>query len=59
MIDTVRLRSPEVQKNISDAFINLCKHRKCIDVSTGNIEWEFFNGTLVGSYDNRVSVKLM
>lgn len=59
MIDSVRLRSPEVPIEVAAKFLELCKCRRQVDVHTGMIDWEFFNGTLVGSYDNRISVKLV
>lgn len=59
MLDTARFRSPGLNKDQEDAFIQLCKLRRCIDVASGGLEWELFTGTLVGSYDNRISVKLI
>lgn len=59
MIDTTKLRSPEVQKEVSNALMNLCKCTRRIDINTGGLDWEFIFGTLVGSYDNRISVKLI
>ena len=48
-----------MKREVANAFMDLCKCKRCIDIGTGNVEWEIFNGTLIGSYDNRISIKLV
>ena len=58
MIDTVRLKSPYLSAEVAAIIEQQLKHRSAVVISTGEVEWELTSGELVGSYDNRIMVRL-
>jgi II/X family phage/plasmid replication protein len=55
MIDTVKLRSPELPEGVAVAIERLLVLRRAIDGPTGEVLYELVSGPLVGSYDHRIS----
>lgn len=58
-IDTVSLRSPYIDHGTADLLDKQCTLKKGIDLSSGFILYEFTNGSLDGSYDSRISFRIM
>lgn len=59
MIDTIRLRSPEMDKNIIEVIKQSCTKKSSVRIGTGEIEYEFIAGDLKNSADNRISIKVL
>ncbi len=55
MIDTVKLRSPELPEDIAAMIEGQLMIRRGIDGPTGEVLYELVSGPLVGSYDHRIS----
>lgn len=55
MLDTVKLRSPEIAEDVAAAIERLLVLRRAIDGPTGEVLYELVSGPLVGSYDHRIS----
>jgi II/X family phage/plasmid replication protein len=55
MIDTVKLRSPELLEAVAVAIERQLMIRRGIDGPTGEVLYELVSGPLVGSYDHRIS----
>lgn len=59
MIDTVGLVSPELSEDAVECIEKACTRRSSVHLGTGDIEYEFTSGSLEGSYDHRVSIKVV
>jgi II/X family phage/plasmid replication protein len=55
MIDTVKLRSPELPEDVAVAIEHQLTIRRGIAGLTGEVLYELVSGPLVGSYDHRIS----
>lgn len=58
-IDTVKLRSPHIDETLAQFFEKQSILRQGIDLSSGEILYELTTGNLDGSYDSRISFKVM
>lgn len=58
-IDTVKLRSPFIDETLAQFLESHSILRQGIDLSTGEILYELTTGNLDGSYDSRVSFRVM
>lgn len=58
MLDTIRLRSPWITAKEAALIAQSCKRRECVDIATGEVEYSLTTGSLSGSYDDRVSVRI-
>jgi II/X family phage/plasmid replication protein len=58
MIDTVKLRSPELPEDVAVAIERQLMIRRGIEGDTGEVVYELVSGPLVGSYDHRISCSL-
>ncbi len=54
--DTVKLKSPSMDKTIISRIQNQCILRSGHDCATGEVLYEVFAGQLLGSWDSRISV---
>lgn len=54
--DTIRLRSPYLDRQLVAKIEQQCFLRSGQDMSTGEIKYEIFTGELLGSWDSRISV---
>jgi II/X family phage/plasmid replication protein len=54
--DTIRLRSPYLDRQLVDRIQQQCFKRSGEDMATGEIMYELFAGELLGSWDARISV---
>jgi II/X family phage/plasmid replication protein len=58
MIDTVKLVSPELSESDIERIELACTRRSAVHLGTGDVQYEFTTGSLEGSYDHRLSVKI-
>lgn len=58
-IDTVKLQSPYIDESLACQIEDKCVERTGIDRSTGVVLYEIITGELLGSWDSRISVKVM
>lgn len=58
-IDTVKLKSPAMDKSIVKKIEQQCIKRSGVHLSTGEILYEITTGNLLGSWDSKISVKPM
>lgn len=58
-IDTLKLKSPSIDHSLARLIESQCILRSGKDLSTGEILYEITTGDLLGSWDSRVSVKVM
>lgn len=58
-IDTVKLRSPTISEGLAVYLHNLSILKTGIDLFTGEVLYEITNGELEGSWDSRISFKVM
>jgi len=58
-IDTIGLRSPYIAEELAKAIENECVRRQGLDLKTGEILYQITTGSLEGSYDSRISIKVM
>ncbi|NPT42129.1 replication protein [Paraburkholderia sp. 1N] len=54
--DTVRLRSPFLDRSVVERIEGQCLLRSGVDCSSGEVLYELFTGDLLGSWDSRISV---
>jgi II/X family phage/plasmid replication protein len=59
MLDTVRLRSPALEEATAQAVEQSCQRRMCFEIATGWVVYELTTGALSGSWDERVSIRVM
>jgi hypothetical protein len=57
-IDTVKLRSPAIDEGTASALERQCVLKQGIELSTGEVLYEFTTGNLEGSYDSRIMFKV-
>ena len=58
-VDTVKLRSPVIDETLAQFLESQSILRQGIELATGEILYELTTGTLDGSYDSRISFKVM
>lgn len=58
MIDTVKLRSPHISSELAAIIAESCKRLERVDLATGEVEMSITSGSLQGSYDDRISVRI-
>lgn len=58
-IDTLKLKSPSIDPSLARKIEAQCILRSGKDLSTGEILYEITTGDLLGSWDSRISVKVM
>jgi hypothetical protein len=58
-IDTVKLRSPEIDEGTASFLENQCILKQGVQLSTGEVLYEITTGDLEGSYDSRIMFKVM
>lgn len=54
--DTIRLRSPAMDKSIIERIEQQCLLRSGTEMATGEVRYEIFSGELLGSWDSRISI---
>jgi len=59
MLDTVRLQSGEIEESEACEIEACCVRRSGLEVGTGELLYEITMGSLEGSWDTRVSVKVL
>jgi len=59
MLDTVKLRSPHLGEALAGEISRSCVRRSAEDLATGELLYELTTGSLSGSWDSRVSVRVM
>jgi II/X family phage/plasmid replication protein len=57
-IDTVKLRSPEIDEGMAYFLEQQCILKQGIELSTGEVLYELTTGNLEGSYDSRIMFKV-
>jgi len=57
-IDTIKLRSPSIDEGTAQYLENQCVLKQGMQLSTGEILYEFTSGSLEGSFDARISFKV-
>lgn len=58
-LDTLALRSPKIDHGLADYLEKQCILKQGIELSTGEILYEITNGNLEGSFDSRISFKVL
>jgi II/X family phage/plasmid replication protein len=58
-IDTVRLKSPYIDDSLLRRIEAKCVLRQGIEVESGEVLYEITSGSLLGSWDSRISIKPM
>lgn len=58
-VDTVKLHSPYIDLGLADHLEKLSIMKQGIELSSGEILYEFTSGQLDGSYDSRISFRVM
>jgi II/X family phage/plasmid replication protein len=58
-IDTVKLKSPPIDEGTATFLERQCVMKQGIDLKSGEILYEFTTGDLEGSYDSRISFRVM
>ena len=59
MLDTVKLESPELGEDLAREIEARCVRRSAVEIGTGELLYELTTGSLEGSYDHRVSIRVM
>ncbi len=59
MLDTVKLESPELGEDLAREIELRCVRRSAVEIGTGELLYELTTGSLQGSYDHRVSIRVM
>lgn len=57
-IDTISLRSPYISEELANLIEKQCVVRQALDLKTGELIYSFTSGSLSGSYDNRIMIKI-
>lgn len=57
-VDTVRLRSPSIGERQAHRIEQNCKRKQQVDLATGVYDYEITTGSLAGSWDDRLSVRV-
>ncbi len=58
MIDTLRLASPYLPDSVASAIEQACVLRSAVEIATGDVQYSLTTGSLLGSWDSRVSVRV-
>lgn len=58
MIDTLRIASPSLTEATIEQVEQSLIRRQAVELATGDVQYEFTSGTLEGSWDSRVSVRV-
>ena len=58
-VDTVKLRSPEIDEGTASFLERQCILKQGIELQTGELLYEITTGNLEGSWDSRISFKVM
>ena len=59
MLDTVRLRSGSLSEELAGRIEQSCHRRQGVEIATGEVLYSFTTGSLSGSWDDRVSVRVL
>lgn len=59
MLDTVKLESPELGEDLAREIELRCVRRSAVEIGSGELLYELTTGSLQGSYDHRVSIRVM
>ena len=59
MLDTVKLESPELGEDLAREIEARCVRRSAVEIGSGELLYELTTGSLEGSYDHRVSIRVM
>lgn len=54
--DTIKLKSPPLDRQLVDRIQNQCFLRTGLEMASGEVRYEIFTGELLGSWDARISV---
>lgn len=57
-LDTLGLRSPFLSEDVATAIENQCILRQGVDLNTGDVIYSITTGSLEGSHDSRISIKV-
>lgn len=58
MLDTIKVKSPELPSEVLDRIAEQMQTRMCVDNASGEVLTEFTNGSLAGSFDHRTRVEV-
>lgn len=58
MLDTVKLASPPLGDREAERIERACVLRSAVEIATGEVQYSLTTGSLEGSYDDRVSVRV-
>ncbi len=59
MIDTVCLLSPYLEEEVAKNVEKECIKKQGVEIKTGSLVYEITTGSLKGSYDSRISIRVM
>ncbi len=59
MLDTARLRSPHLSDRDAARIEQSCTLRQAVEIATGDVQYSLTTGSPAGSWDDRVSVRVM
>lgn len=59
MIDTIKLRSPTIDEGTASFLESQSILKSGVDLATGEVLYEFTTGNLEGSWDSRISLRVM
>ncbi len=59
MIDTVKLRSPYLSTEVAGLVEQQLKRRMAVQIGTGEVLYQVTSDELEGSWDNRISIRLL
>jgi II/X family phage/plasmid replication protein len=57
-LDTITLKSPYLSDEIASVVFNECIARQGLDIKTGELLYQITTGSLIGSYDSKISIKI-
>jgi II/X family phage/plasmid replication protein len=58
MLDTVKLRSPALCEPVAVELERQCVRRSAVEINSGELLYELTTGSLEGSWDSRVSIRV-
>jgi len=58
MIDTIKLASPYLSEVDAQRIEQACVLRSAVEIATGDVQYALTTGSLLGSWDSRVSVRV-
>lgn len=58
MLDTVKLRSPDLPEDVALIVEQYCYRRSAVEISSGEVQYSITSGSLDGTFDSRVSVRV-